>query len=195
MALDVTKGIIHGAADAVKAVTREAVMPAVEKLIPQGAAEVTQALFTGNGYVPYGPTEKPVGEPDHGVHGAPSPHQEMTAGEAQATREAGEHQNADQWFGKAAEGERQANAYRTPAEQDQVLDRWQGMAQASRESHAERGTAPPMWSVMNREEMREAFAPTQPEQTTPDIAGQTAKDQSVNAWRDRVQQRDRGRSR
>lgn len=43
-----------------KAIVNEAVLPAAEKLIPQGAAELSQALFTGNGYVPYGPTEKPV---------------------------------------------------------------------------------------------------------------------------------------
>jgi hypothetical protein len=38
----------------------EAVMPAAEKLIPQGAAELAHSLFAGNGYVPYGPTESPV---------------------------------------------------------------------------------------------------------------------------------------
>lgn len=26
----------------------------------QGAAEVAQAMFTGNGFVPYGPTERPL---------------------------------------------------------------------------------------------------------------------------------------
>jgi hypothetical protein len=35
----------------------EALMPAAEKLIPQGAAELSQALFNGSAYVPYGPTE------------------------------------------------------------------------------------------------------------------------------------------
>lgn len=50
-----------------------AIMPALEKLVPQGAAELSQAIFTGNSYVPYGPTERPVSMPDaqdgHGVHG------------------------------------------------------------------------------------------------------------------------------
>ncbi|MEO2092206.1 MAG: hypothetical protein ABGY75_22345 [Gemmataceae bacterium] len=53
-----------------KGVVTEAVMPAAEKLIPQGAAELSQALYTGSAYMPYGPTEKPVPmEMDHGVHG------------------------------------------------------------------------------------------------------------------------------
>ena len=49
--------VLKGAA---KWVANEAIMPAAEKLIPQGAAELTQALHMGNGYVPYGPTERPV---------------------------------------------------------------------------------------------------------------------------------------
>jgi hypothetical protein len=44
-----------------------AVMQAAERLIPQGAAEVGQALFTGNAYAPPGLTEK---------HGPPSMTQE-----------------------------------------------------------------------------------------------------------------------
>ena len=56
-----------------KGVVTEAVMPALEKLIPQGAAELSQAIYTGTGYMPYGPTEKPVPmEMDHGVHGPQS---------------------------------------------------------------------------------------------------------------------------
>lgn len=56
-----------------KGVVTEAVMPAAEKLIPQGAAELSQALYTGVGYMPYGPTERPVPmEVDHGVHGPQS---------------------------------------------------------------------------------------------------------------------------
>ena len=43
-----------------KAVITEAVMPAVEKMIPQGAAELGQALYTGSGYMPYGATERPM---------------------------------------------------------------------------------------------------------------------------------------
>jgi hypothetical protein len=37
-----------------------AIFPAAEKVIPQGSAEIAQALFTGNGFVPYGPTNMPV---------------------------------------------------------------------------------------------------------------------------------------
>lgn len=43
-----------------KSVCDEAIMPAAQKLVPQGAAELAQALYTGSGYMPYGPTEKPV---------------------------------------------------------------------------------------------------------------------------------------
>ena len=57
-------GLGGKALDALKWLGREMVMPAAEKLIPQGAAEVAQALNTGQGYVPYGPTERPVGEPE-----------------------------------------------------------------------------------------------------------------------------------
>src|SRR5690349_7816229 len=73
------KEIASGILNAAKAVVNEAIMPAAEKLIPQGAAEISQALFNGNGYVPYGPTEKPVpmeGLNQGGVHG-----QAVTTGE------------------------------------------------------------------------------------------------------------------
>lgn len=43
-----------------KAVVNEALLPAAEKLIPQGASEVAQALYSSNAYVPYGPTNRPV---------------------------------------------------------------------------------------------------------------------------------------
>lgn len=50
---------------AAKWLLREAVMPAAEKAIPQGSAELAQALLTqGNAYVPYGPTERPLEGPD-----------------------------------------------------------------------------------------------------------------------------------
>jgi hypothetical protein len=32
----------------------------VVRLVGQGAAEAAQALFTGNGFVPYGPTDRPL---------------------------------------------------------------------------------------------------------------------------------------
>lgn len=56
--------------NAFDAVMDQAVMPALEKLIPQGAAELAQGLYTGNAYVPYGPTDNPVSM-DGGVQ-APS---------------------------------------------------------------------------------------------------------------------------
>lgn len=43
-----------------RTVLDEAIIPAAQKLLPQGAAELAQALYTGSGYMPYGPTEKPV---------------------------------------------------------------------------------------------------------------------------------------
>ncbi|MDR3620474.1 MAG: hypothetical protein P4L85_14075 [Paludisphaera borealis] len=59
--------------DAGEWVVTQAVMPALEKLIPQGASELANALFRqSSAYVPYGPTQKPVPKPKapgHGVHG------------------------------------------------------------------------------------------------------------------------------
>ena len=53
------------------AVIDHAIVPAVEKLIPQGASEAAQALFTGNGFTPYGPTADPVPMHEGGtVHGS-----------------------------------------------------------------------------------------------------------------------------
>lgn len=53
----------------------DAVMSAAEKLIPQGAAEVAQALYTGNAYVPYGPTDAAV--PMEGVAQAGDSYDQM----------------------------------------------------------------------------------------------------------------------
>ena len=67
---------------------REALMPALEKLIPQGASELANALFQGNGYMPYGTTQRPVPKPkgdEHGVHG-PEPTLEEKAAETGETR-------------------------------------------------------------------------------------------------------------
>lgn len=52
-----------------KAVVNEALLPAAEKLIPQGASEVAQALYAGNSYVPYGPTNRPVSMEPSGLYG------------------------------------------------------------------------------------------------------------------------------
>jgi hypothetical protein len=73
-------GIGHGIAVVAGWFARQVFMPAAEKAIPQGAAELAQALFTGNGYMPYGPTERPMDQPAHGVHG---PQQEPQSQEAQ----------------------------------------------------------------------------------------------------------------
>lgn len=60
--------------DIIKGVFSEAIMPAVEKLLPQGASEIAQVLNTGHAFVPYGPTnsEVPMVEAspmDGGVYG------------------------------------------------------------------------------------------------------------------------------
>jgi hypothetical protein len=62
------------ASTVVRAFYREALMPALEKLIPQGASELANALFQGHAYMPYGTTQRPVKSPEeveHGVHGPP----------------------------------------------------------------------------------------------------------------------------
>lgn len=66
-------------------VLKHAVMPALEKLIPQGGAEIMQALYTGQGYTPYGPTEQEVGLPA-GEQGQAASDQEMSerGGDTQA---------------------------------------------------------------------------------------------------------------
>jgi hypothetical protein len=62
---------------------REAVVPALEKLIPQGASELANALFQGHAYMPYGATSKPVPKAkktaEHGVHGPPKTLEEKAA--------------------------------------------------------------------------------------------------------------------
>jgi len=52
-----------------KAVIDKALLPAAEKLIPQGASELSQALFTGSAYMPYGPTNRPVSMDSSGLYG------------------------------------------------------------------------------------------------------------------------------
>ena len=70
-----------GAGDMAKALWNEALLPAAEKMIPQGAAELSQALFNGSGYVPYGATERPIPmEQDSGsIHGSPQAAQEVAS--------------------------------------------------------------------------------------------------------------------
>jgi hypothetical protein len=46
-----------------KAVVTEAIMPALEKIIPHGASEIAHGLYTGHGYVPYGSKDMPLDEP------------------------------------------------------------------------------------------------------------------------------------
>lgn len=50
--------------DSSKWLMREAVMPALYKLVPQGAQEIANGLFTGNPYWPGGETGHPVSIPD-----------------------------------------------------------------------------------------------------------------------------------
>lgn len=80
-------GIGHGIAVVVGWFARQVFMPAAEKAIPQGAAELAQALFTGDGYMPYGPTERPMDQPEHGVHGPQPQEAQDRAGEAQGHAE------------------------------------------------------------------------------------------------------------
>lgn len=77
------------AGDMAKALWNEALLPAAEKMIPQGAAELSQALFNGSGYVPYGATERPIPMEQEGgsIYGSPQASQEMapTAPEPQVS--------------------------------------------------------------------------------------------------------------
>ena len=50
--------------DSSKWLMREAVMPAIYKLVPQGASEIAGVLFTGQPFTPYGPTLTPVPMPE-----------------------------------------------------------------------------------------------------------------------------------
>lgn len=49
---------------AAKWLATEMFIPAAEKLIPQGGAEFMQAMYNGQGYTPYGPTQAEVPMPD-----------------------------------------------------------------------------------------------------------------------------------
>jgi hypothetical protein len=46
--------------EGVGVVVREAIMPALEKTIPQGAGELAHALNTGSAYLPYGSGQRPL---------------------------------------------------------------------------------------------------------------------------------------
>lgn len=164
-----------------------------DKVIPQGAAELGQAIFGHGAYVPYGQGQDPIQPlaPGEGVHGpaeAPAPEPD-----APLIRETAEHQAAERWFARSAEAEWAAYALRTPAEREGALDRWQGLAKATLAAHAERGAAPPLWAAMNRDEMRAAFRPEAREQTGPDYAGQSIKDRFLEASREPERSRGRGR--
>lgn len=73
---------------ALNAVWSQAILPALEKLIPQGAAEIAQALNTGQAYVPYGPTETAVPIEPGSVFGSP----EVAAAEPSAPQQGFGHQ-------------------------------------------------------------------------------------------------------
>lgn len=186
-------------------IAKEMANAVTERIVPQGAAELAGALFGQGAYTPYGQGQEPIpplepgAEQGGGVHGPQAdPQAPPGAEEVKAAQESADLAAEDARFAKAAEGERGANTLRTPAEREQVIDRWQGLAQAAQESHADRGVAPPMWSAMNREEMREAFAPPpqHPQLAGFDVAGQGAEERSMQSdWRDQARQRDRGISR
>ena len=59
---DPGRGLGRMVLGAIKWGMTEAVMPALYKLIPQGAQEIAHGLFTGNPYWPGGATEIPVTE-------------------------------------------------------------------------------------------------------------------------------------
>jgi hypothetical protein len=105
---------------------REAVIPALEKLIPQGASELANALFQGHAYMPYGPTSKPVPkarkQPGHGVHGPPKTLEEKAA-DAVAFEEAKSAQR------KEREIEREVSAM-SPEEQT-IAERFRNVATPS----------------------------------------------------------------
>lgn len=142
-----------------------------DKIIPQGAAELAQAInLGGSGYVPYGAGQEPV-EPHSGVHGAGPPEAiGPTPADVGITQESARHLMEEQQFDRAAGVERDSYAVRTPAEREAVLDRWQGMASATRDAHAETGTVPPMWAVMSRDEMKEVFTPERISERPSDIS-------------------------
>jgi hypothetical protein len=172
-------------------IAREMAAAVTDKVMPQGAAELAGAIFGQGAFTPYGQGQEPVQPlaPGEDIQGPAEPL--STTASTETTREAGEHQIADRWFSGAVQAERDSNAIRTPAERESTLDRWQGMAQAAREAHSERGTAPPMWAVMNREEMRAAFTPEAQKQTSTDMAGQSAKDRFLASnWRDQTPKRE-----
>src|SRR5208282_5221444 len=76
-------------ADRILAIPSELFAGITDRIIPQGAAELSQALFTGNAYAPYGPALRPLEPetPGHGVHG-PEPTPEERAAEIIALDEA-----------------------------------------------------------------------------------------------------------
>lgn len=151
-----------------KTIGVEMLATVTDKIIPQGAAEASQAYFSGYAaYVPYGPSQGPApldNEQQANVHGPPAreeaqPSIESASPSPEIVRATSELQLAEQWFSEAAGSERLAYAARTPEQRELSLDRWQAMGQAIRESHQERGTVPPMWACMSREEMQTAFSP------------------------------------
>lgn len=62
-----TDGFWDAVVSGIDAVMTEAIMPALEKTIPQGAAELSQALFAESAYVPYGPTDREMEMPDQSL--------------------------------------------------------------------------------------------------------------------------------
>ena len=54
-------GILKAAIiDAPQAIGEQIVLPAAEKMVPHGAAELAQLLNTGSAFLPYGPSQEEV---------------------------------------------------------------------------------------------------------------------------------------
>lgn len=66
------KGLFRHLWERVKAIPSEVAATLTDKVIPQGSAELAQALYTGQGYVPYGPGQKPLA-----VEAPPRDHEAM----------------------------------------------------------------------------------------------------------------------
>ena len=85
----VVEGITGHLADRIMAIPSEVYAGITDRIIPQGAAELSQAIFTGHAYAPYGPALRPLKleNPGHGVYG-PEKTPEERAAEAVALEEA-----------------------------------------------------------------------------------------------------------
>lgn len=56
-------GLASWAKDQAVRFVNEVAETVTDRIVPQGASEIAQALNTGQGFVPYGPTSEPMPEP------------------------------------------------------------------------------------------------------------------------------------